>query len=57
MDYVFCSSFSSFTEYGTVDCVVGAKCGIILSSYYLAEACVEVCEFHFAIVVVGMCDL
>ena len=41
-------------EYGTVNCVVGAECGVILCFYYLTDACVEVCKFAFAIVVVRM---
>jgi hypothetical protein len=54
VDVVVYSSFFSFTEYGAVDCVVGAECGIMLCPCYPAEACVEVCDFGFAIVVVGM---
>ncbi len=48
---MICSSFSGFSEYGDVDRVVGAGCGVILCFYNLMEACVEVCEFAFATVV------
>jgi len=41
VDYVVCSSFSCFTEYGVVDRVVGAGCGMVLCFYYLAEACMK----------------
>jgi len=56
MDDVVCSSFSCFAEYGVVDRVVGAGWGVVLCFYYLAEACVKVREFAFAIVVVSMAD-
>ena len=56
MDYMVCSNFFGFTEYGVVDRVVGAGCEVILCFYYLTEACVEVCEFAFATVVVTMGD-
>ena len=39
MDAVVCSNFSCFTEYGAVDRVVGAGCGVVLCFYDLAEAC------------------
>ena len=54
LDDMVCSSSSGFTEYGDVDRVVGAGCGVVLCFCYLTEACVEVCEFFFATVVVIM---
>ena len=36
MGDVVCSNFSSFSEYGVVDGVDGAECGIVLCFYYLA---------------------
>jgi ribulose 1,5-bisphosphate synthetase/thiazole synthase len=56
MEAVVCSRFSCITEYGDVDRVVGAGCGVVLCSYHLAEACMKVCEFSFAVVVVNMGD-
>ena len=56
MDDMVCSSFSCFTEYGVVDRIVGAGCGVVLGFYYLAEACVEVCELTFATIAVSMGD-
>ena len=56
MDVVVCSSFSRFSEHGDVDGFVGAERGIILCHYDLTEACVEVCEFVYDVVVVVMGD-
>ena len=55
-DVVFSSFASGFTEYGDVDRVVGAGCGVVLCFYDLAEACMKVCEFAFAAVFVSMGD-
>ena len=54
MDAMVCCNFSCFTEYSVVDRVVGAGCGVVLCFYYLAEACMEVCESAFATIVVSM---
>ena len=56
MDDVVCSSFSCFTEYGAVDHVVGAGCGVVLCFYDFAEACMQVCEFAFIAFVVSIGD-
>ena len=54
MDAMVCSGFFGFTEYGTIDRVVGEGCGVILCFYYLTETCEEVCEFVFATIFVNM---
>ena len=57
MDAVVCSSFSCFTEYGVVDRVVGAGCGVVLCFYCRVEACVKACEIAFAAVFISVGDL
>jgi len=54
VDDVVCSSFSCFTEYGAVDRVVGAWRGVVMCFYYLAEACMKVCEFAFTTLAIAM---